>query len=66
VQLEKEAAGVAQDRAGLIAPPERSGACGAVLADGLAQSQSRFRCGLSIGDHDKDKKHFGRFIETRE
>lgn len=35
VQLEEQAAGVAQDGANLIAAPERGGAGGAVLADGL-------------------------------
>jgi len=39
VQLQEEAAGVAQHGARLIAAPERGGACGAVLADRLESSQ---------------------------
>jgi hypothetical protein len=38
VQLQEEAAGIAEDRARLIATPERRGARGAVLADRLGQS----------------------------
>jgi hypothetical protein len=36
VQLQEEAAGVAEDGAGFIAAPQRRGACGAVLAYRLA------------------------------
>lgn len=35
VELEEETAGIAEDRAGFIASPERSSACSAVLAYGL-------------------------------
>jgi hypothetical protein len=39
VELQKKPAGIAEDRARLIAPPERGGAGGAVLADGLGSER---------------------------
>ena len=38
VQLQKETTGIAEDGARLIAPPERGGAGGAVLADRLSRA----------------------------
>jgi len=59
VQLEEEAAGIAEHGAGLVAAPERRGARGAVLADGLEDEVSQGQSGsgqgrlLSIADCDK-------------
>lgn len=39
VQLQEEAAGIAENGARLIASPERRSACGAVLADRLIDGQ---------------------------
>lgn len=50
MQLEEQAAGVAEDRAHLIATPERGGRGAAVLAGGLRG----FTVVVSHGRHDRD------------
>lgn len=70
VQLEKQAAGVAQDRAHLVASPERRGGCAAVLACGLRGftvmiSHGRHDCGLSVTRSWGTRRRGGMEEETR-
>lgn len=70
MQLEEEAAGIAQDGARLVAAPERSGARGAVLADRLGRGQCQAAqrwMGSSAIDwrYDKDKARFWRAVRAR-
>lgn len=48
VKLEEKAACIAEDRTGFIAAPERSGAGGAVLADGLRKERLAVTCSTVV------------------